>query len=412
MVDMPIVTSPLRSYDFIVCGAGTSGSVVARRLAENPAVSVLLVEAGGTDQVPTVTAAGQWPLNLGSERDWGFSAVPSAHVNGRAVPLSMGKVLGGGSSINLMVWARGHKADWDHFAFESGDKGWGYESVLDIYRRIEDFHGNPDPDYRGTGGPVYVIPAPDPNPLAPATIEAARAVGIPTFENQNGRMMEHPTGASISDIRARAGRRQSVFGSYVAPVLHQPNLSVITAALVTRVSLDGTRATGVELLHGGQQHHITARTEVILSLGAIHTPKVLLHSGIGDESELRRVGIPRTRMDAVRRRGPAQEPRPPSVAIGQSTRLGRHPGKHAVPPRRRQSRRRGCPTMPGDRKLGTPAAIRQTRGHAGQPRGRGAGTFRPRRRVELLAPNVYCQDGPRRDVRRRRSPQRLRPTRP
>src|ERR1700694_1548726 len=173
---MPIITSPRRSYDFVVCGAGTSGSVVERRLAENPAVSVLLVEAGGTDQVLSVTAADQWPLNLGSERDWAFSAVPSAHVNGRAVPLSMGKVLGGGSSINLMVWARGHKADWDHFAFESGDKGWGYESVLDLYRRIEDFHGIPDPDYRGTGGPVYVTPAPDPNPLAPATIEAARAV--------------------------------------------------------------------------------------------------------------------------------------------------------------------------------------------------------------------------------------------
>lgn len=184
---MPFITSPGRSYDFIVCGAGTSGSVVAGRLAENPAVSILLVEAGGSDQVPSVTAADKWPRNLGSERDRGFSAVPSAHVNGRAVPLSMGKVLGGGSSINLMVWARGHKADWDDFAFESGDKGWGYESVLDIYRRIEDFHGDPDPDYRGTGGPVYVTPAPDPNPLAPNTIEAARAAGIPTFETRTAR---------------------------------------------------------------------------------------------------------------------------------------------------------------------------------------------------------------------------------
>jgi choline dehydrogenase len=289
---MPFITSPRQTYDFIVCGAGTSGSVVARRLAENPAVSVLLIEAGGTDQVPSVTAADQWPLNLGSERDWGFAAVPDAHVNGRAVPMSMGKVLGGGSGINLMVWARGHKADWDYFAFESGDTGWGYESVLDIYRRIEDFHGDPDPGYRGTGGPVYVTPAPDPNPLAPATVEAARTVGIPTFENQNGRMMEHAAGAAITDIRARAGRRQSIFGSYVAPVLEQPNLSVITSALVTRVSIDGARATGVEMLYDGRRHHINASAEVILSLGAIHTPKVLLHSGIGDSAALRRVGIP------------------------------------------------------------------------------------------------------------------------
>src|ERR1700694_3999454 len=175
---MPIITSPRRSYDFVVCGAGTSGSVVERRLAENPAVSVLLVEAGGTDQVLSVTAADQWPLNLGSERDWAFSAVPSAHVNGRAVPLSMGKVLGGGSSINLMVWARGHKNDWDFFASEARDKAWSYESVLNIYRRIEDWYGAPDPDYRGTGGPVYVEPALNPTPLAPATIQAARSVGV------------------------------------------------------------------------------------------------------------------------------------------------------------------------------------------------------------------------------------------
>ncbi len=289
---MPFITAPDTSYDVIVCGAGSSGSVVARRLADNPAVSVLLIEAGGTDQVPSVTAAGQWPLNLGSERDWGFIAAPSAHVNGRSVPLSMGKVLGGGSGINLMVWARGHKADWDFFAFDSGDKNWGYEAVLDIYRRIEDFHGDPDPDYRGTGGPVYVIPAPLPNPLAPATIEAARSVGIPTFDNQNGRMMECTAGAAITDIRVRDGRRQSVFGTYVAPIVHHPNLSVLTAALVTRVIVGGGRATGVELVSGGQVHRVTATTEVVLSLGAIHTPKALLHSGIGDESELRRVGIP------------------------------------------------------------------------------------------------------------------------
>jgi choline dehydrogenase len=289
---MPFIASPLPSYDFIVCGAGSSGSVVARRLAENPAASVLLIEAGGSDQIPSITDARQWPLNLGTERDWGFAAVPSAHVNGRAVPMSMGKVLGGGSSINLMVWARGHQTDWDYFAFESGDKAWGYESVLDIYRRIEDFHGAADPGYRGSGGLVYVEPAPEPNPLAPATVQAARAAGIPTFENQNGRMMEAPAGAAITDIRARAGRRQSVFGTYIAPVLEQGNLSVMPAALVTRVTFDRTRATGVEVLHDGRLQRITAGTEVILSLGAIHTPKVLMHSGVGAEAELRRVGIP------------------------------------------------------------------------------------------------------------------------
>src|SRR3982075_4429301 len=275
-------------YDFIVCGSGSSGSVVARRLAENAEVSVLLLEAGGSDDMPSIMEAGQWPLNIGSERDWAFVGQPNPHLNGRSIPLNMGKVLGGGSSINLMAWARGHRNDWDFFATEVRDPAWSYESVLNIYRRIEDWHGTPDPKYRGIGGPVFVQPAPDPNPIAPALVEGASSIGIPTFESNNGRMMEADGGASILDLRVRDGKRLSVFRSYTFPYMDRPNLTVLTHALVSRVTFEGRRANGVEIVYNGKTQRIAAGLEIVLSLGAMHTPKVLMQSGIGDQDELQR----------------------------------------------------------------------------------------------------------------------------
>lgn len=279
------------NYDFIVCGAGSSGSVIARRLAENADLDVLLIEAGEDDEVESVLDPALWPTNLGTGRDWGFQAEPNPHLDGRSLSMSMGKGLGGGSSVNVMVWARGHRADWDHFAAESGDKGWGYDAVLDIYRRIENWRGKPD-THRGTGGEVWVQPAHDPNPLAHALIGAAREQGIPTFDNPNGLMMEGPGGASIADMLVRGGRRQSLYRSYVRPFSDRPNLTILTDAQARRILFDQRRAIGMEIEKGGRIFSVGARVEVIISAGAINTPKLLMLSGIGDRAELERHSIP------------------------------------------------------------------------------------------------------------------------
>ena len=280
------------SYDFIVCGSGSSGAVVARRLAENLDVSVLLLEAGGSDNVPEVEMAAAWPLNLGSARDWGFTALPNPHLNGRAVPMSMGKVVGGGSSINVMIWARGHKSDWDYFAAEAGDPAWSYESVLAIYREIESWQGKPDPARRGHDGLLYITPPIEPNPVATAMLDAATELGIPVFGDANGSMMEGPGGASYFNLRIRDGRRQSIFRSYTYPLMNQPNLTVLPGVLVTRVLIERGAAVGVECILDGRSHRFLASQEVISSLGAIHTPKVLMQSGVGDAKTLASLDIP------------------------------------------------------------------------------------------------------------------------
>jgi choline dehydrogenase len=279
------------SYDYIVIGAGASGSVVARRLAENLNIQVLLLEAGGDDLISNILITESWFMNIGTERDWAFAAEPGKGVNGRSIHQAMGRALGGGTSINGMVWSRGHKNDFEHWAREAGDVDWGYAHVLDIYKRIEDWHGKPDPDRRGSGGNVFVQPPPDPSPLAPAFLKALESLGVPTFGDQNGLLQEAEQGAALTNIRIRDGRRLNVPSSYLYPVMDQPNLTVITGALVRKLRVEGSTVTGVEFEWEGEVRIVHASSEVILSAGAVQTPKILMLSGIGDRSELARFGI-------------------------------------------------------------------------------------------------------------------------
>ena len=293
-VNQQNLASKLKShYDFIVCGSGTSGSVVAARLAADPNTRVLLLEAGGVDESDLVTNPNRWPMTLGSELDWSFVTEPNPHLNGRAIRYSMGKVLGGGSSINVSTWSRGHRADWDFYASESDDPSWSYAAVLDLYRRrVEAWAGSPDPDYRGTHGKVHVQPAADPHPFSVALLEGAEGLGLERFPNSNGQMMESVGGCAFIDETVRNGKRQSIFRSYMYPLMAQSNTTVLTGALTTRILFDGRRATGIVFHYQGKALRVEATREVILSLGAIHTPKLLMQSGIGDETELKKADIP------------------------------------------------------------------------------------------------------------------------
>jgi choline dehydrogenase len=280
------------AYDYIVVGTGSAGSALVGRLAAaKPNASILVLEAGDWDTAPSVMDPSVWFTNLGTERDWKDVAIASASTNNRAIPEHMGRVVGGGSSINATIWARPFKADLDHWADESGDKAWGYEHGLSIYRRVENWQGKPDARYRGKGGPVWCQPAANPHPLAPAMLEACRSLNLPVLDDQNGAREEGSGGFALMNQIIREGRRQSMARSYLYPVLSRKNVTLLVSTHVDRLTFAGTRATGVAINGAAGVRRIQAKSEVIVCAGGINTPKLLMLSGIGDEAQLRSHGI-------------------------------------------------------------------------------------------------------------------------
>ncbi|MBB6188564.1 GMC family oxidoreductase N-terminal domain-containing protein [Rhodanobacter sp. MP7CTX1] len=280
-------------YDYIVCGAGTAGSVVAARLAENPDVQVLLLEAGADDDSPLVQDPNLWPYTLGTDLDWGFRCTPNPHLDGRAIDYSMGKVLGGGSSINVSTWSRGHQADWNHFAEVANNASWRYDSVLALYKSvIEAYSGQDAGEYRGRQGKVPVRNAVNPAPFAHQFLVGAQACGLRQFSDPNGEMMESDGGCAFVDETVVGDSRCSIFQSYVRPLMGRSNLTVLTGALVKRIIFQDRVASKVVFSHRGEQLSVGASVEIVLSMGAINTPKILMLSGIGDGDELSRFNIP------------------------------------------------------------------------------------------------------------------------
>jgi choline dehydrogenase-like flavoprotein len=275
-------------FDYIIIGGGSAGCVLASRLTENPAIKVALLEAGPADSSVLIHCpAGLALLAQTSQANWAFKTTPQAGLNGRQGYQPRGKVLGGSSSINAMVYMRGHPSDYDHWA-EQGNPGWRFTDVLPYFKKAEHNERGADA-FHGTGGPLNVMDLRSPNKYGPIFVEAGKQAGHPESKDFNG---DDQHGLGMHQVTHKNGERWSAAKGYLTPNLARPNLTVITSAHTTRILLEGKRAVGVEYRHGNELKQIKAAKEVLLCAGALQSPQILMLSGIGAAKQLQQHGIP------------------------------------------------------------------------------------------------------------------------
>ncbi len=291
MVSMGVQGDVESNYDFVVVGAGSAGCVVANRISENPNVKVLVIEAGGgPNKIPqAVWNPSIWYTLLGSEIDWGYQSVPQPGLNGRVTYEPRGKLVGGSSNLYIMMHIRGHKSDYDNWAY-NGAIGWSFEDVLPYFKKSEDQEDKTS-DLVGQGGAIHVDNAKlhDPNPTSKAFIDSCLALGYPYTDDFNGPDME---GVGWHHVDIKDGKRHSTAAAYLIPAMSRSNVTVSPNSQVKRLLFEGKKCIGVEYIQDGETKNVYTNHEVIVCAGAIESPKILMLSGIGNSAQLKEHGIP------------------------------------------------------------------------------------------------------------------------